>query len=165
MRGFVASLPLAAIAVAGLCLPVAAADSLGVYDNWGVFRDPRAGRCYAIAEPVGRTAQARPFASVGYWPRSRVRGQFYARIGQPVSPNGGAMLTIGARSFALVGADRNLWAGDQRADAGIVAAIRANATMTLTARTSGGSRVSYRFALKGAATAIDAAALACARTG
>ena len=32
-----------------LASPLAAKDSLGVFGQWGAFRDPQVPRCYAIA--------------------------------------------------------------------------------------------------------------------
>src|SRR3546814_12734814 len=68
-----------------LVLPVAAAaapTALGIFDGWGAFRDDGQGssapRCYAIAAPaapIGRP-QAKPYASLGYWPKSGIRGTF-----------------------------------------------------------------------------------------
>ena len=40
-------LPLILLALAS---PLAARDSLGVFGQWGAFRDPDVPRCYAIAK-------------------------------------------------------------------------------------------------------------------
>ncbi len=39
--------------------PAAAKDSLGVFSDWGAFRDPSVPRCYAIAMPEADNARAR----------------------------------------------------------------------------------------------------------
>jgi hypothetical protein len=152
------------LALAFVVAPVAAADSLGVFESWGAFRDGgKAARCYAIARAAGQRGTADPaYASIGYWPASRIRGQFYARLGRRAAPGREIVIGIGAARFALVGAGRNAWARDARTDAAIIAAIRSAGAMTIRGTDTRGSRFSDRYALKGAATAIDAAALGCA---
>lgn len=146
-------------------VPVAAAESLGIFDGWGAFRDSaKVSRCYAIARADGQRGKAEPaYASIGYWPGSRIRGQFYARLGRAAAPGRDIVIGIGAARFALVGEGRNAWARDARTDAAIIAAIRSASTMTIRTSDTRGNRFSDRYALKGAATAIDAAALGCAR--
>lgn len=147
--------------------PAWAADSLGIFERWGAFRDSgKPARCYAIAQAAGQRGKTQPaYASIGNWPDSRIRGQFYARLGRAAAPKRDLVVVIGAARFALVGAGRNAWARDARTDAAIIAAIRSADTMTIRGTDARGARFADRYALKGAATAIDAAALGCARTG
>jgi hypothetical protein len=48
-------------------------------------------------------------------------------------------------------------------DAAIVAAVRSAATMSVSARDAVGKRFTDRYSLAGAATAMDAATVGCAR--
>lgn len=140
--------------------PATARDALGVYDGWGAFRDARPPRCFAIAEPQRRGKQAwKPFASVAHWPTRRVRGQIHFRLSREKPAEARATLSIDGRRFPLVGDRVDVWAPDPRTDAAIVAAMRSGRWMNIL---TPGFTDSY--ALKGAATAIDAAALGCART-
>ena len=90
---------LVAAAAALICVaaPLAAKDSLGVFDNWGAFRDRGAGRCYAIAVPdPSRVARDyAPFASVGTWPRRVVHGQLHVRLSRKLAaqPNRSKVLS------------------------------------------------------------------------
>ena len=152
--------------VALLAAPAAARDALGIFGSWGAFRDVKPLRCYAIAEPAQgfRDAEWRPFAAISTWPGPRVRGQLHIRLRKARLPDAPVTLTIGERDFALVGAGADAWAPDARADAAIVAAMRSGSSMSIATRAARNGRAfadSYR--LRGAATAIDAAALACAR--
>jgi hypothetical protein len=153
MRAMV--LPLLALLFAA---PALARDSLGVFENWAAFRDPAtdatALRCYAIATPDA----ANGYATIAYWPDARVRGQVYVRFPRALAAGTAASITLGGRRFALTARGSGLWAADARTDAAIVAAMRSSGSMTVTA---GG--VSVRWRLRGAATAIDAAALGCVR--
>ncbi len=139
--------------------PALARDSLGIFHDWAAFRDPPSGsaplRCYAIAEPE-RGAAPGIYATIAHWPAARVRGQLHVRL--PRGVGGSAMLTIADRRFPLIVRGTGAWAPDARADAAIVAAMRSAATMRLTA-----GPISASWRLRGAATAIDAAVLGCAR--
>ena len=147
-----------------LAVPAAAQkSSLGIFGGWGSFRD--AGRCYAISEPVERSRDraVRPFASVGYWPASAVRGQVHFRLSREKRRGSAVLLRVDDRTFQLVAGGADAWAPDSRADAEIVAAMRSGVEMLLETRSTRGALVRDRYWLRGAATAIDAAALGCAR--
>lgn len=158
---------LAALVLLALAAPVGARDSLGVFDNWGAFRDPGAGRCYAIAmpEPSRGASDYRAFASVGSWPRRGVRGQVHFRLSRRLAAEPAIALAIGGRRFALTGGGGDAWAQDRAMDAAVVAAMRAAGSMTISARDARGRRFTDRYDLEGAATAMDAAMVGCARIG
>lgn len=88
------------LALALAAPPVAARDSLGIFERWGAFRDLGVPRCYAIAK-------------------------------------------------------------DARMDAALIAALRGGGEMTVSARAANGRTFRDTFVLRGAASAIDAAALGC----
>jgi hypothetical protein len=44
---------LAGLALLLLAAPLAARESLGVYDSWAAFKDASPARCYAIAKAQG----------------------------------------------------------------------------------------------------------------
>lgn len=142
-----------------------ARDALGVFDGWGAFRDPAVPRCYAISEPVVRTQPGaggwRAFASVGTWPRKGVRGQFHARLSRARAEGTEVVLTIGDSRFLLVAGNADIWASDRQTDAAIIAAMRSATSMTIRAIAGNGLRFTDRYTLRGAATAMDAAALGC----
>lgn len=138
---------------------------LGIFDGWGAFRDPATPRCYAIASPSATigTPDVKAYASVGYWPKSRIRGQFYVRLSKARAPDRDLRLTIGSRRFILTGNGAHGWASDARMDAAIVAAMRSAPSMSVESGTATGRAIADTYRLRGAATAIDAAALGCAK--
>ena len=75
------------------------------------------------------------------------------------------LLKIDDRTFQLLAGGRDAWAQDGRADAEIVAAMRTGVAMTVETRSERGAFVRDNYGLAGAATAIDAAAIACAKRG
>ena len=144
--------------------PLLARESLGIFERWGSFRDPEIPRCYAISKPMReRSGDWEPFVAIGYWPERRISGQVHFRLRRAMDEGEGAELTIGGRSFDLVGRGPDAWAENSRADRAIVAAIRAGMTMRIEAVSESGGRITESYDLSGAATAIDAAALGCAR--
>jgi hypothetical protein len=142
----------------------AARTSLGTFEGWGAFRDDKPVRCFAIAEPMrGGGGKWRSFASVATWPRSGVRGQVHIRLAREKLGGAPVTLTVGDRRFDMVAGGADVWAADPRADAAIVAAMRSAPSMSIATRAATGAGFAETYALKGAATAMDAAALGCAR--
>lgn len=148
-----------------LATPVQARDSLGIFATWAAFRDPATPRCYAIAmaEPSTLQREFQPYADVGTWPRQQTRGQVHFRLSRRIAPNTAISLSLGGQRFALVGGGGDVWATDKRMDAGIVAAMRSAGEMTVSARDTQGRGFSNTWRLQGAATAMDAATIGCAK--
>lgn len=144
-----------------LLLTMLPRDALGTYGGWGAFRDPSPLRCFAIARPV-EWRRGAPFASVSNWPGQGVRNQLHIRLSLARSPNARVTLSIGERRFELRAGDADAWAPDARTDAAVVAAIRDGRSMSVETVAVNGAAFADSYALKGAATAIDAAALGCA---
>lgn len=146
-----------------LAAPVQAKDSLGVFGGWAAFRDPQAPRCYAIAVPAASRQQRElePFATIGTWPRSNIRGQVHFRLARQLRQGSPVTLQVGDKSFSLTGGGGDAWAQDRRMDAAIVAAMRSAPRMVIRATDRRGNRFSSTYALEGAATAMDAATVGC----
>ena len=135
--------------------------ALGVFDSWGAFRDASPRRCYAIARPVEKHSESQPFASIATWPGQALRNQLHIRLSRTRNPNARVTLSIGERRFELVAGEADAWSPDARTDAAVVSAIREGRSMSVETVSAGGSPFADTYALKGAATAIDAAALGC----
>lgn len=141
-----------------------ARSSLGTFEGWGAFRDDAPARCFAIAEPTRKGGgKWRSFASVATWPGQGVRGQVHVRLTRGKLQGAPVTLTVGGKSYPMVAGGADVWAPDPRVDAAIVAAMRSAPSMTIATRAATGGPFSETYALKGAATAMDAAALGCAR--
>lgn len=135
--------------------------SLGTFGSWGAFAGE--GRCYAIAAPYQATpaAGARPFASIGHWPGRHIAGQVQIRLSRPARTGSAVLLRIDGRAFQLIGRGADAWAPDAAADAQIADAIRTGIEMSVETRAEGGRTIRDFYHLRGAATAMDAAAIAC----
>ena len=136
--------------------------TLGIYGSWGAFAD--AGRCYAITQPFeGPPAEGwRAFASVGHFRGRGPGGQLHVRLSREKRPGSAVLLRIDGNAFQLNGGGRDAWAPDGRADIAIQAAMRTGIDLVVETRSLRGLLVRDHYRLRGAATAMDAAALACA---
>ena len=151
-----------ALLLLALAAPLSARDSLGVFDGWAAFRDAKPLRCYAIAKAQG-TPPAPAYATVSNWPDKRVRGALHLVLSRAVADKAQVRLAVGNQRFTLVAKGRNAWASNPRDDAAIIAALRSASRMSVSARSDKGSAFTDRYALAGAATAIDAATVGCAQ--
>lgn len=148
-----------------LCsVPLLAKDSLGVFQDWAAFTDAGTPRCYAIAEPEQMVsgAQRTGYLSVGFWPKRGVTHQIYVRLSRDRSANSGVTLSAGGRRFRLKAATDGGWAVDRRMDLAIVAAMRSATALSIESVGRDGRAIVDAYALRGAPSAIDAAALGCA---
>jgi hypothetical protein len=154
-----------ALCIAAFSTPIAAKDSLGIFNSWGAFRDPNVPRCYAIAESEEITGKAerKSYASVGFWPKRSIRAQFHVRLSRDRSSNSRVMVGIGGRRFQLTANRSDGWSQDRRMDAAIIAALRSANSMTIESTGRDGKPIVDAYLLRGAATAIDAASLGCSR--
>lgn len=155
---------LAAATLMLVAQPLAARDSLGVFESWAAFRDGTPKRCYAIARPSNSSAAPDAAASIAIWPERKVRGQVHVVLSRPVAEDAAVRLRVGGKDFALIAKGRNAWGANARMDAAIVAAMRSASAMSVSARSAKGA-FTDRYALGGAATAMDAAAVGCAARG
>lgn len=155
---------LLAIGVAGT-VPALARESLGLYATWGAFRDPVVPRCYAIAmaEPNQAAREYQPFVAIGTWPRRGARGQFHLRLSRRIAPQTTITLNVAGRRWQLIGGGGDAWARNEGDNAAIVAAMRSAPRMTATATDLKGNRFVNAWPLAGAASAMDAALIGCAK--
>jgi hypothetical protein len=164
-------LEIPALALCAALLPAvatAATDrtAIAVFREWGAFREgPEAApaRCYAIAEPPPNSANAGrgAFASVASWPAKRIRTQVAIRLSHATRDGAAVTLSVGDAAFRLMARGQDAWAHDRRQDAAIVAAMRSGSSMSVSAVGANGNPFADAYRLRGAASAIDAAALAC----
>ena len=138
---------------------------VGVYGQWGSFEQKAPRTCYAIAAPQNerRNLQWKPFASVAYWPERRLGAQLHVRLSREKRPGSAVLLRIDDRTFQLIAGKADAWAPNTAADAEIVAAMRTGVDMRIETRTTFGTLLRDNYSLRGAATAVDAAAVACSR--
>ena len=147
-----------------LLIAAAPADraAIAVFGDWGAFREDRPARCFALAEPLpGTLGYGHANVAVTSWPARRIRAQLSVRLSRGHRAGARTTLTIGDSGFQLVSDGATVWASDRRQDAAIVAAMRSGSSMSVATVSPEGRAYADVYRLRGAASAIDAAMLAC----
>ncbi len=153
--------------IACLCLAFATAAAAApsrlivARGAWAAF--DRGAACEALARPLAAPGRrdARPYVAIAFDRAGPRRGQLFAQLRRPSRPGSSVLLTIGDQPFLLIARGASAWSRDPAQEAAILAAMRAAGGMRLQARDLSGRRMTDRFLLAGAPTAIDAAAAAC----
>lgn len=151
-----------AIALSLFALPLSAKDRLGAYQSWAAFKDADVPRCYAIASPEEAIGDG-GYVSVGFWPKRGLAHQVYVRLSLTRASNAGITLNVGGRRFRLTADGNGGRATDRAMDMAIIAAMRSAQSMSVQSTGRNGGNIIEAYALRGAASAIDAAALGCAK--
>lgn len=138
--------------------PLLAKERLGAYQSWAAFKDAEVPQCYAIASP-DESSGSGGYVSVGFWPKRGLSHQLSVRLSRPRGSNAGITLSVGGRRFQLTADGNTGRAKDRAMDLAIIAAMRSSRSMSVQS-----SGITDAYALRGAASAIDAAALGCATT-
>ncbi|GAA3997213.1 hypothetical protein [Sphingomonas humi] len=129
---------------------------------WAALERP-GGLCEAVsrAELIAPPGSPQARASIAFSRDRKRRGELHFLAARAFRPGAAAVLTVGDQEFLLVTRGQSAWSRGPAQEAAIIAAIRRSAEMRLRGQGVGG-RISDRYLLGGAPTAIDAAALACA---
>jgi hypothetical protein len=141
------------------CAPLIAKDRLGAYQSWAAFKDAEIPRCYAIGAPDENSKQD-GYVSISFWPKRAIGHQLYVRLSRSRSANAGITLNVGGRRFRLTADGNGGRAKDRTMDLAIIAAMRSAQSLSVQSSGPGGNIIDA-YALRGAASAIDAAALGC----
>ncbi len=120
--------------------------------------------CEALSRSVRTAAKGKVQAIAGFtFSTDRRRwGEFHARLRRMPRPGAAVMLRIGGQPFMLVSRGNEAWSDGPLQERAIISALRAANGMTVESRDTAGGRFVDPYSLDGAATAIDAAAAACA---
>lgn len=138
------------------------AQILFAQGHWAALK--HGSQCEAVARPLLPAARRQPEARAGFSfsPPTRRLGEFHARLSRIPRHGSSVLLTIGERPFLLAARGDRAWSRGPLQEAAIIAGARAATSMRIEARDGAGRRFADRYLLAGAATAIDAAAAACA---
>lgn len=151
------------IALAALLTLAERPRTLAARGTWAAF--DRGRQCEALSRALLPEALDKPAALIAVtFDRAGHRtGELSIRFRRPLRPGSSVMLTVGDQPFELAAAGQSAWSRGPAQEAAILDAIRASGGARATARDAAGRRMTERFLLDGAPTAIDAAAAACAR--
>ena len=119
-------------------------------------------RCEARSKGLWARKGTEPFAGFAFDRGGARQGQFYVHLSRPARPGATVIATIGSQPFMLAGKGDWAFSRNVEQQRSILDAARYGRSMRLESRDTNGRRVVDRYLLSGAATAIDAAAAACA---
>lgn len=141
-----------------LAAPAAAQHIVFAGGHWAAI--DRGTTCEAGSRTLRIAAKGKVQARAGFAfdARGPRRGQFFALLSRIPRPGSTIVLTVGDQPFLLVSNGPWAWSSGPVQDQAIIAAARASGGMTIRSRDQAGGRFTDRYALDGAATAIDAAA-------
>lgn len=143
-----------------LATPAVAAQLVGIYGQWGAFADTDKARCHAIATAAAEDGK-RPDGYLSVVLTPKAMPQVYARLSRPMSANAGISLTVEGRRFRLSGSGRDAFARNAQMDKALIAAMRSARSLSIETLGADGRALVDSYSLSGAASAIDAARLAC----
>ncbi|HEX5257833.1 MAG TPA: hypothetical protein VFW35_03515 [Sphingomicrobium sp.] len=124
----------------------------------------RGSTCEALSRSVRIAARGKVQAVAGFAfsPGRRRWGEFHALLRRMPRRGAAVMLRIGGQPFLLVSRGNWAWSNGPLQEQAIIAALRGATGMSVESRDAAGQRFIDPYSLDGAATAIDAAAAACA---
>jgi len=160
-----ARLPVMRILLAALLLfacssGAVAAKILFAGGNWAAI--DFGGRCEARTRALWPRPDTEPFAGFAFDRAGSRQGIFYAHLSRPARQGASVIATIGSAPFLLAGKGQWAWVRSADQKAAILEAARYGTALRIEYRDTSGRRTVDHYALGGAATAIDAAAAACA---
>lgn len=143
-------------------VPAAAAHVVFARGDWSAI--DFGGRCEARSRMLEPPPEVKPppFAAFLFDAGGSAQGQFYVRLSRPAGAGAVAMLAVGNQPFLLTGRGQDAWSRSPAQSQAIIAAVRSAGAMRVDFRDGSGRRYSDRYGLAGVATAVDAAAAACA---
>ena len=150
------------IAIAASAAAVARGAVIYAGGAWAAI--DRGGVCEALSRSVRIAAKGKVQAEAGFtFTADRRRwGEFHARLRRMPRVGAAVMLNVGNQPFLLVSRGNEAWSDGPPQEQAIIAALRGATGMTVESRDSAGRRFVDPYSLDGAATAVDAAAAACA---
>ena len=153
--------PILAFALAA-CAAGANASIVYAGGSWAAI--DRGQSCEALSRSLRVAAKGKVQAIAGFtFSADRRRwGEFHARLRRMPRAGAAVMLRIDDQPFLLVSRGNEAWSDGPRQEQAIIAALRSGSGMSVESRDGGGRRFVDPYSLDGAATAIDAAAAACA---
>lgn len=152
------------LALAAAAASAAAAGGGILYAGGAWAAVDRGDTCEALSRSLRIAPKGKVQAIVGFtFSADRRRwGEFHARLRRMPRAGAAVMLRVGDQPFLLVSRDNMAWSDGPLQERAIIAGLRDAGGMSIESRDASGRRFVDPYSLDGAATAIDAAAAACA---
>ncbi len=146
------------IGIAMIASPVFARDSLGVFGDWGAFRER--GACYAIAAPTRADTGKRsdPYITVSQFTAQGTTPQVMVAAGTAVRS---VSVRAGGQGFKPIARNDAAWMPDSRGDQLLIQAFQVGNSINVDITTARGNRLRDQYSLNGFGDAWKAAQVAC----
>ena len=167
-RAMLAAAALAAGAAAGAPVHAASKSFIARYGQWQAHKAQIEGAavCYAAAMPIRQQGKYKRRGEtsliVSFWPARKVSGQVEVRAGYTYRAGGPVTLTFNnGTKFTLRTVADGAWSRNGAEDRKIVKNLADRARLTVTGRSSRGTRTVDTYSLKGFRAAFARAKSAC----
>ncbi len=152
------------LAIIALMAAPAASRGVILYAGGAWAAIDRGGTCEALSRSarIAPQGKVQPLAGFSFSADRRQWGEFHARLRRLPRAGAAVMLRVDNQPFLLVSKGNWAWSDGPMEEEAIIAALRGASGMSVESRDMAGQRFVDTYALEGAATAIDAAAAACA---
>jgi hypothetical protein len=152
------------VAFAAILASGAGARGAIIYAGGGWAAVDRGATCEALSRSLHIAAKGKVQAIAGFtFSADRRRwGELHVRLRRMPRAGAAVMLRIDNSPFLLISRGNEAWSKGPRQEQAIIAALRGAGGMSVESRDASGGRFIDPYSLEGAATAIDAAATACA---
>lgn len=152
------------LAYAAILASAAEARGSIIYAGGAWAAIDRGTSCEALSRSLRVAAKGKVQAIAGFtFSADRRRwGELHVRLRRMPRAGAAVMLRMDNRPFLLVSQGNEAWSDGPIQEQAIIAALRAATGMSVESRDASGGRFVDPYSLDGAATAIDAAAAACA---
>ncbi len=146
------------ICVSALASPATARENLGVFGNWGAFKER--GACYAIAVPTQSEAGKRsePYITVSQFLPAGSAPQIMVATG---ASSRTVSVRAGGQNFRPTVRNESAWMPDSRGDQLMIQAFMASSSVNVEITTARGNHLFDRYALTGFGDAWKTAQAAC----
>jgi hypothetical protein len=151
------------LALLALAVPAGARGTI-LFAGGGWAAIDRGDSCEAGTRALGIVTKGRApaLARLAFTPDRRRWGEFSTRLSRQPRSGSSVILGVEGQRFLLVTRGTSAWSRGGLQEQAIIAAMRGTGAMRIEGRDMAGRRFIDRYALSGAATAIDAAAARCA---
>lgn len=141
--------------------------TIGQFGDWSAHTlgESKSRVCYIHSEPAKSRGKykkrGRVFVQAAHRPAEKVRGEVSVTAGYTYKADSTTLIGIDKRRFKLFTHKDGAWLRDAKSDAAIVRAMRKGRDMSVTGRSTRGTKTIDTYSLKGFSAAYEAIDKAC----
>ncbi len=164
MRGRIAALSVAALAMMAAPALAQSATKIGQHDAWGTYSYKSGGGkvCYVLTVPTDKQPATLDHGDIFFFVSQRpgqaasFEPQFIASY--DLQDNSKVSLTVKGQTFAMFTKGKSAWVEKAADEPALIAAMKGGSDMKIAAKSKRGNPTSYTFSLKGISAALGSIA-------